>query len=66
MAPVVKQRIYALLKYHSTQPLGGGRHECIVCMTPYPCMTIKIAKGHVVWNFELERFEEKREANERI
>jgi hypothetical protein len=59
MSVILKKRIFGLLKYHHSQPLGNGKAECVVCFTEYPCLTIQIAKGHIVWNDSMNRFEPK-------
>lgn len=58
MASAANKRIYGLLRYHAPQPAAFGRMECSVCLTDFPCVTVQIAKGRIVWSRDLNRFVE--------
>lgn len=57
MSKAKNTRLYNILKFHRSQPtVYADVRECSVCMTAYPCMTVRIARGEVTWNSESQKF----------
>ena len=57
MSKAKNTRLYNILKFHRSQPtVYADVRECSVCMTAYPCMTVRIARGDVLWDSASKKF----------
>lgn len=51
------KRLYNILKFHRSQrTVYADVLECSVCLTSYPCMTVRIARGDVLWDSASKKF----------